>query len=73
MEYKIVSAHNYGVDSVGDSISRQVNTLIQYGYIPYGNIVLTGANGSVHAMQAMVRYDEEDIIDGIQGVKERSK
>lgn len=62
MQYTVVCANEHSVFDVGQVITDKVNYLIQTGYIPYGNLVVVENFNNINAMQAMVRYDEEDLL-----------
>lgn len=78
MDYKLVWTYivyneDSNIEEIRQAIFKQINAPLKCGYIPYGKPILFEIWGRIHAMQAMVRYDEEDIIGGIQVVKEMSK
>ena len=78
MDYKLVWTYivynkDSNIEEIRQAIFKQINAPLKCGYIPYGKPILFEFWGRIHAMQAMIRYDEEDIIGGIQVVKEGSK
>ena len=76
MDYKLVWTYivynkDSNIEEICQAIFKQINAQLKCGYTPYGKPILFKFWGRIHAMQVMIRYDEGDIIDGIQGVKER--